>query len=209
MADKPIEVRNARDITNDVANLKRIRTGQYRELYSVDDLVDRVFNAVDDNAFTANTYGIYMSDNGRFWGEHHLGAKRLAYEEAIRVPLRVHIPGHAPENLPQLAANIDIAPTLLDWAGDPSTHNANGTSLVPLINGTATTWRTNLLLENWEQYHWHGLRTNRYTYIRWAQTHHQELYDLRHDPHQLQNIAHQHPVIDANLRARMKALEHS
>lgn len=209
MADKPIEVRHARDITNDVANLKRIRTGQYRELYSVDDLVDRVFNAVDDNAFTANTYGIYMSDNGRFWGEHHLGAKRLAYEEAIRVPLRVHIPGHAPENLPQLAANIDIAPTLLDWAGDPSTHNANGTSLMPLINGTATTWRTNLLLENWEQYHWHGLRTNRYTYVRWAQTHHQELYDLRHDPHQLQNIAHQHPVIDANLRARMKALEHS
>ena len=117
-----------------------------------------------------------------FLGEHHLGAKRLAYEEAIRVPLRVHIPGHAPENLPQLAANIDIAPTLLDWAGDPSTHNANGTSLVPVINGTATTWRTNLLLENWEQYHWHGLRTNRYTYVRWAQTHHQELYDLRHDP---------------------------
>jgi arylsulfatase A-like enzyme len=209
MSDKPIEVRSAIDITDDVANLKRIRTGQYRQLYSVDDLVDRVFNAIDDNAFTANTDGIYMSDNGVFWGEHHLGLKRLAYEEAIRVPLRVHIPGHAPQNFPQLAANIDIAPTLLDWAGDPSTHNANGTSLVPLINGTATTWRTNLLLENWEHYHWHALRTNRYTYIRWAKTHHQELYNLRNDRYQLQNIARKKPIIDARLRARMRALEHS
>jgi len=209
MADKPIEVRNASDITGDVTALRRLRAGQYRDLYSVDDLVDRVFNAVDDNAFTADTYGIYMSDNGRFWGEHHLQLKRLAYEEAIRVPLRVHIPGHAPENLPQLAANIDIAPTLLDWAGDPSTHNANGTSLVPLINGTATTWRTNLLLENWEHYHWHALRTTRYTYIRWAKTRHQELYDLRNDRYQLKNIARKKPIIDAKLRARMKALEHS
>jgi arylsulfatase A-like enzyme len=209
MSDKPIEVRSAIDITDDVANLKRIRTGQYRQLYSVDDLVDRVFNAIDDNAFTANTDGIYMSDNGVFWGEHHLGLKRLAYEEAIRVPLRVHIPGHAPQNFPQLAANIDIAPTLLDWAGDPSTHNANGTSLVPLINGTATTWRTNLLLENWEHYHWHALRTNRYTYIRWAKTHHQELYNLRNDRYQLQNIARKKPIIDARLRARMRTLEHS
>jgi arylsulfatase A-like enzyme len=197
------------DITNNVATLRRWYAGQYRDLYSVDDLVDRVFNAVDDNAFTANTYGIYMSDNGRFLGEHRLQRKRLAYEEGIRVPLRIHIPGHAPENIPQLAANIDIAPTLLDWAGDPSIHNANGTSLVPLINGTATTWRTNLLIENWEQYHYHALRTNRYTYIRWSHTHHQELYDLLHDRYQLRNIAHQHPIIDAKLRARMKALERS
>ncbi len=209
MTDKPIEVRNAREITNKVAPMRRWRTGQYRDLYSVDDLVDRVFDAVDDNAFSANTYGIYMSDNGHFQGEHHLRLKRFAYEEAIRVPLRVHIPGHAPENLPQLAANIDIAPTLLDWAGDPSTHNANGTSLVPLINGTATSWRTNLLVENWEQYHWHALRTNRYTYIRWAQTRHQELYNLRNDRYQLQNIARKKPIVDANLRARMEALEHS
>jgi arylsulfatase A-like enzyme len=80
---------------------------------------------------------------------------------------------------------------------------------VPLINGTATTWRTNLLLENWEQYHYHALRTNRYTYIRWRHTRHQELYDLRNDRYQLKNIAHQHPIIDARLRARMRALEHS
>jgi N-acetylglucosamine-6-sulfatase len=209
MSDKPIEVRSAPDIINNVAVMRRFRAGQYRDLYSVDDLVDRVFNAVDDNGFTPDTYGIYASDNGRFWGEHHLKLKRFAYEEAIRVPLRIHIPGHAPEHLAQLAANIDIAPTLLDWAGDSSTHNADGTSLVPLINGTATAWRTNLLLENWERYHWHALRTNRYTYIRWNVSGHQELYDLRHGRYQLQNIAHEKPSLDAKLRARMITLANS
>ena len=102
-----------------------------------------------------------------------------------------------------------MAPTLLDWAGDPSAYHADGTSLLPLINDTADHWRTDLLLENFHTYQWIGLRTGRYKYVLWTLTGHQELYDLLHDPYELTNIANQHPKLDARFRARAEALHGS
>jgi arylsulfatase A-like enzyme len=208
MSDKPLEVRLRRAWATP-AKMARLRRAQLRELMSVNDLVRRVFNTVDRMGFSSNTDGVYASDNGRFWGEHHLKGKLRGYEEAVRVPMRVHLPGASHEHIDGLAANIDVATTLLDWAGDPRTHNANGTSLLSLINAGTSAWRRSLLLENFAHYQWIGLRTGRYKYIRWIVTGHQELYDLLRDPYELTNIAREHPTLDARFRAEAEALQAS
>ena len=71
MSDKPVEIRRPRARATP-AEMAQVRRGELRELMSVNDVVRRAFNAVDHMGFSSNTDGIYASDNGRFWGEHHL-----------------------------------------------------------------------------------------------------------------------------------------
>jgi arylsulfatase A-like enzyme len=81
-------------------------------------------------------------------------------------------------------------------------------SLLPLLQGTATTWRTSFPLEHLLGVHgqthpppsYCGVRTERYTYVRY-QDGFQELYDLRSDPWQLANVAGEQPNLTASLRA--------
>ena len=67
-----------------------------------------------------STLIIFMSDNGYLVGEHLLMEKRLPYEESIRIPLFMRYPSEIEAGTivsDQLAMNLDIAPTLLDFAG--------------------------------------------------------------------------------------------
>ena len=69
-----------------------------------------------------NTYIIFTSDNGFFYGEHRLtGGKFLAYEPSTHLPFLIRGPGIKPgSSTGELAANIDIAPTILELAGADS-----------------------------------------------------------------------------------------
>src|SRR5581483_9490814 len=96
-----------------------------------------------------NTLVIFTSDNGFFWGEHGRGDKRMAYEESIRVPLLMRYPKLiAPGSTrDEMALNIDIAPTLVDLAGADAPTKMHGRSLVPLLRGETSGWRTSFLSE--------------------------------------------------------------
>ncbi|MBU0742497.1 sulfatase-like hydrolase/transferase [bacterium] len=88
-----------------------------------------------------DTIFILMSDHGEAFWEHgtHHGHGGIAYEEVVRVPLVVHIPG-----LPDLAGRriaqpvelVDLLPTLMELQGIPrDTLQLAGRSLVPLLAG--------------------------------------------------------------------------
>jgi N-acetylglucosamine-6-sulfatase len=194
MRDKPREVRLSplRRPTN--YPFAAERTGALRLLMSVDDLVKRVWDAVDDFGERENTWGLFASDNGYFLGEHRLSKKLHGYEEAIRVPFRLAVPNQDARKIKGvLAANIDIAPTFLELAGGSPQPGFDGRSLVPLVQGGAASCpcsRT-LMIENWDNRRYTGLRTNWWKYIRWPSGR-EELYDLRRDRFELQNLAHRH-----------------
>ncbi|MEO5673439.1 MAG: sulfatase/phosphatase domain-containing protein, partial [Chitinophagales bacterium] len=81
-------------------------------------------------------------------GEHHLYQKQLAYENSIRIPIFMRYPklinaGTHINN--QVAMNIDIAPTILDFAGIEDTFGMQGISLLKLYTGEET--RTEMLYE--------------------------------------------------------------
>jgi len=119
--------------------------------------------------------------------------KDYPYEESVHVPLFVRGPGIAPESTVQeLTLNTDLAPTFADLAGVE--FPADGRSLVPLLRGEESQWRSAVLLEGWgENFRfarapaYKAVRTESHKYVEY-ETGQRELYDLQADPYELENI---------------------
>lgn len=134
-----------------IATRRRLRLEQ---LLSVDEAVGGVFEALSRTGELANTYVIFTSDNGYFNGEHRVyKGKYLPQEAASHVPMMIRGPGlPAGATSPELSANIDIAPTILEIAGPAAQAQApagfiDGRSLLPYAASPAATTQRPLLLE--------------------------------------------------------------
>ena len=166
-------------------------------LLAVDENLGRIMDWVENNDNEENTIVIYMGDNGFQFGEHGLIDKRTAYEASIKVPLLIWSPGGDAEKkvIKEAVANIDIAPTLLDFAGISIPGDMDGESFKPLIDGEDVEWRKELLYE----YYWernypytpttHALITDRYKFIRYQGIWDlDEFYDMQEDPNETRNL---------------------
>lgn len=174
-------------------------------LASVDEGVDALFDELERLGRLDGAYVVFTSDNGYAHGEHRLDGKGHLYEESVRVPLLVRGPGVVPGPVERLTSNIDLTPTLLDWAGLPPEPAAlDGTSYAPTLRGDPAVEPTEVLLRGCRTaltsvepscggYYvemppaW-GLRTDRYKYVEYA-TGDVQLFDLEADPHELTNLA--------------------
>lgn len=166
--------------------------GYYRMISGVDAVVGRLRRELQTRGLAANTVIVFCSDNGYFLGERGFADKWYLYEPSVRVPLLIADP-----RLPDLrkgstcdlmALNIDLAPTLLELAGLAPPALYQGRSLVPLVRGKAPVdWRTDFfyehLLDEPKIPKSEGVRTERYTYLRWFETKplREELYDHQTD----------------------------
>jgi arylsulfatase A-like enzyme len=63
---------------------------------AVDENVGRVLDGLDKTGLSRNTLVVYSSDQGFFLGEHGWFDKRFMYEEALRMPLVMRLPGRIP-----------------------------------------------------------------------------------------------------------------
>lgn len=170
---------------------------QIRTLLALDDAIAAIFDQVVEMGLLADTVFIFTSDGGLQWGEHRLTGKNWPYEETIHAPLLIR-QGWAdtPAELSQLVGNIDLAPTILDYAGLPS--SGDGASLRPLLDG-GSVWRDAMLVENWQTVGlrpYVGVRGESYTYVEYD-TGEREYYDLAFDPYQLVNVFGTHPGVPA------------
>ena len=202
---KPMWARNQRNswhgaeypFHNTLGKTEDIYRRYCESLLSVDESTQRVLAHLRKTKQLDSTLIMYMGDNGHLWGENGLIDKRTAYEASIRVPLLMHCPELIPAGrvVDGIAANIDIAPTVLEAAGIPP-RKFHGRSLLPLARGdTVDDWRTELIYEYfWER--WapstptlHALITPRWKYVRayglWDVP---ELYDTKDDPGELRNL---------------------
>jgi arylsulfatase A-like enzyme len=170
-----------------------------RMLMSVEEGVGRILEALERNNQLDRTLVIFTSDHGYFYGEHGLSVeRRLAYEEAIRIPLLIRYPpliaaGSKPA---EMVLSIDLAPTLLELAGASTETRLHGRSLVPLLRGTPGDWRKSVLIEYFSDavfprvlnMGYQAARTERHKYIHYTQLKGMdELYDLQADPFELMN----------------------
>jgi len=136
VSDKPGFIRDAEHLT---PTDKRIYRTYYdnalESLRSVDDGVKEIVDTLGQLHRLRNTYILFTSDNGFFYGEHRLiGGKFLAYEPATHLPFLIRGPGIEPDtSTGELAANIDIAPTILDLAGVEPDKSVDGRSMVPFL----------------------------------------------------------------------------
>jgi arylsulfatase A-like enzyme len=184
--DKPPHVQYA---SVDTPTLESERAKQLRTLFSVDDMVQTVFETLEATGETSNTLAIFLSDNGFMWGEHGLWAKGEPYDPSVRVPMYMRWPGHvlpgATDN--RMAGNIDIAPTIAAAVGGiASPMPMDGRSLLDTMQT-----RTRLLTE---LHAWAALRTPTSHYVEHydsaepSRIVHREYYDLVADPFELENL---------------------
>ncbi len=204
VADKPLGVRDrplmSGAATGQSRNRYRSRLGS---LLAVDDMVKRIVNTLRRTGELDDTVIVFVSDNGFLLGEHRIPTgKQYPYEESINVPFEIRGPG-IPKNevRRQPAANIDLAPTILDLAGAGRRAGIDGRSMMRLIRDRHFYPGRAIVLENWCQTdeltcydpgspttpRYRGVRTDRYAYMRYPDGE-QELYDLEKDPYELTSL---------------------
>lgn len=149
--DKPRFIRDAPHLTPIEKRIYRVYyQKQLDSLRSVDDGVKQILQTLGYLGRLRNTYVIFVSDNGFFFGEHRLlGGKFLAYEPATHVPFLIRGPGIRPgSETGELAANVDIAPTLLELARAEADKSIDGRSLVPYLEDSELRSRRPILFES-------------------------------------------------------------
>ena len=101
-------------------------------LLAVDEGLARVISLLKEKGWLDSTLIIFMGDNGFAFGEHGLIDKRTAYDESMRVPMVMHCPElfRGGTVVPQVVANIDIAPTILEAAGLMAPNYMDGRSFI-------------------------------------------------------------------------------
>jgi arylsulfatase A-like enzyme len=106
------------------------------EVQYVDAQIGRLVAALKERGLYDSTLIVVVADHGQGLMDHDWPGHRLLYQEHIRVPLIVKVPGVAPRAaIPELARTIDIFPTVLDYLGLALPRAISGRSLRPLLAG--------------------------------------------------------------------------
>ncbi|WP_282135162.1 sulfatase-like hydrolase/transferase [Seonamhaeicola maritimus] len=122
--------------------------------YSVDQQVGFLVEKLKENGMLKNTVIIFTSDNGRFQGSHGLFDKCLLYEESVKAPLIVYDGRVASkENARRenaLISSVDIAPTILSFAGIEAPRSMQGKDFTPVLNKSQdmSQWRDAVFMED-------------------------------------------------------------
>lgn len=109
---------------------------QYYAMISlIDECLGRLLDQLDAQGLLDNTWVFYSSDHGEMLGDHGLMAKFNFYRSSVQVPLVIRPAGGcASRVISELAALVDIGPTILDVAGAPPLADARGRSLLPALS---------------------------------------------------------------------------
>jgi arylsulfatase A-like enzyme len=180
----------------------------YRLITGVDEVIGELRARLRERRLDDNTVILFTADNGFYLGEHGLAGKWFMHEESIRLPLILfdpRTPGAVRgRRIPQFVLNIDMAPTILDLAEVPIPPQIQGKSVLPLLGGDETPWRSDFFYEHRFVHkaipQSEGVRTARWKYVRYYSQKpvYEELYDLEQDPFEEQNRA-ANPAYSAQL----------
>lgn len=171
----------------------------FRMISGIDRAVARVIAALEQAGLADNTIIVYSADNGYYLGDRGFQGKWSHFEESLRVPLIVYDPrlpkAQRGKVVPQMALNVDLPATFLDWAGVTKPAKYEGRSLAPIVQGRAPAdWRTHFFAEHVDlapTLTWEGVRGERYVYARYfdQKPAFEFLHDLQTDPDELRNLA--------------------
>ena len=198
IASNPKGLKGYQDISKyppfaDEKTLELIRAYAATTSY-VDAQVGRVLNQLDVLGLTENTVVVLWGDHGFHLGEHGLWRKNTLFEDSVRSPLIISVPGQTSPNATTdaLVELIDIYPTLCDACQLPAPSELEGISMIPVVEQPTRTWKTAAFSQlSRGSVHGISIRTERYRYTEWGQdgVHGMELYDYDLDPDETFNIA--------------------
>lgn len=187
--------------------------GFYGMIANIDSNVARMVEFLRRRNLERDTIFVYMTDNGTSSGAqvHNAGMRGIKgspYEGGHRVPFFIHWPGGGltgGRDVDTLAAHIDVLPTFLDLCRlkRPDGPPLHGKSLRPLLENRSAGWPDRTLvtdsqrLENLVPWKHAAVMTQRWRLVSTSKI---ELFDIRKDPAQQQDVAAGNPEVVAALK---------
>lgn len=137
-----------------------------------------------------NTIIVYAADNGLAIGSHGLLGKQNLYEHSMKVPLIIAGPGIPKEKVSEALVYLyDLFPTLSSLCALPAPNDIDGKDISAVINGEIESVRTSLFTTYRNTVR--AVRTNEWKLIRYPQQNYTQLFNLKEDPLEINNLAEQ------------------
>lgn len=189
--------------------LKELLAHYDAEIRYVDRHVGRLLDALRETGRYDETLVVLTADHGEEFGEHGVYREHWSTHEGTqRVPLLVKPPTTADNEggvREELVTNVDLAPTVADYADLEAAPAWQGASLRPLVAGTNADWRDRIVVDHGLYTAQRAVRTARWKFVR---TYHpgewndvvpdRQLFDVQADPYEQHDHSDERPaVVDA------------
>ncbi len=190
--------------------LREATAREYGSIAFIDHGVGQILGALDRLGLAENTVVVFTTDHGDMFGDHGMILKAVThYDAVIRTPLAIATPAGTAtgtegrrtdgRRTDALVSSLDLSATLLDLClGSPAAyHGMEGRSLVPLLDGSGTEGRDDVLVEEDEMIDVLGsgrplrmrtLVTGSARLTLYDGMAHAELFDRTEDPNELRNL---------------------
>jgi iduronate 2-sulfatase len=194
----------------DIRRQKKAVGGYYASVSFMDAQVGKVLDALDKSGKRDNTIVIFTSDHGFHLGEHDFWAKVSVHEESAKVPLIISAPGKKPAVCHSFAELLDLYPTLSSMCGLEVPSRLQGKNITKTLDDPTYTVRDAAFCTQANSF---GkgllLREDRWAYIQYGESAnaHIELFDMKKDPKQYQNLVSnpEYAHVVAEMKKKMSA----
>lgn len=183
------------------------------EIAYTDAQIGRLLGGLEELGLRDKTLVVLTADHGEGLGEHLERTHGFfLYDATVMVPLVFCLPGIIPSEvvLSSQVRTLDVMPTILDLAGAAVPETAQGVSLARAILSGLEPPDMDAYIETYHtlySYNWHeltGMRTPDWKYVRAPVS---ELYDLRSDPGEMDNLAAFKPEIVSQMEDLLRRTE--
>ena len=167
---------------------------------NMDDNVGRILDFLDSSGLADRTIVVFTSDHGDQNGSHGLIGKSRPFRESVDVPLIVRWPGHVPAGRvnESLFTPMDYLPTFCGMSDLDPPSSIDGLDLSRVLLKGEKADRHGVLMANYTAgteffftgspyMEWRAIHTGKHVYVRWIDGR-EELFDLREDPYQMNNL---------------------
>ena len=178
----------------------------YGMISHLDHQIGRILATLKSAGLAENTIVIYSADNGLALGSHGLLGKQSVYEHSMKVPLVVSGPGIPPnQSISEFTYSFDLFPTICELMGAPIPKGLDGKSLKPLVENKVDRLRDSIFLPYLDIQR--AIRDERWKLIAYPKIDHLQLFDLKNDPFETENLIDkaEHAEQVARLRVLMRS----
>ena len=179
----------------------------YGSIDKIDEQIGRLLTYLENSKLIKNTIIIFLTDNGTVSTEYNAGMrgrKGSPYDGGHRVPCFINWQEgqlKSGKDITNLTAHVDLLPTLIDLCklNLPKEILFDGISLAPLLLSDQITWPNDRIYIT-QQAQSEGYKNIAPKWLssvvlseRWRMVHGQELFDIKQDPAQENDLAQQYP----------------
>jgi arylsulfatase A-like enzyme len=188
----------------DEETLRRYIASYYDQAAFVDKQFGRIVAALREAGVWEDTIVLFTADHGLSLNDHYQWRHGpFLFDQVINVPMIWRAPGMARAGTvtDELVESVDIMPTVLEMCGVPAPPGVQGRSMAPLLRSEGKTrGRDSVLVQerqapdlaarglNPESITQVGVRTRDWKLIHYRDAPWGELYDLRNDPGEFDNL---------------------